>query len=161
MWAKISERAPDALKGTKLKNVAPECRSRQVRDDLAIHRSHANVLANVNERGAYLISIEAKNRLLPMSLQPTFGDEQIIKIIASAAALALLSGSAFVSTISGSVRSYDKNVRVIVLEDGSTASIPPHVGIPVDLDAGSQATILFNDDTGRPTAVFSDSLLGR
>ncbi|MET3661389.1 hypothetical protein [Aquamicrobium ahrensii] len=84
------------------------------------------------------------------------------KIIASAAALALLSGSAFAGTsISGTVRSFDKDVRVIVLEDGATASVPLHVGIPADLGVGSYAKIQINDKTGRPGAVFSDSILGR
>ncbi|MFC5385238.1 hypothetical protein ACFPLB_04560 [Aquamicrobium segne] len=85
----------------------------------------------------------------------------MIKIIASAAAFALLSGSAFAGSITGPVRSYDNQARTIVFESGETASVPLHVAVPADLGAGSQATVIINDNTGRAGVVFSDSLLGR
>lgn len=84
------------------------------------------------------------------------------KIIASAVAFALLSGSAFAAgSISGTIRSFDQNARVIVLDDGSSARVPLHVGIPANLDAGSYAKIEFDAKDGKANKVFSDSLLAR
>ncbi|MET3792148.1 hypothetical protein [Aquamicrobium terrae] len=83
------------------------------------------------------------------------------RILASLAALALLSGSAMAaSTISGTVRSYDSQARTIVLEDGSTVSVPLHVGVPANLGAGSYAKVQFDGETGDATTVFSGSLAG-
>ncbi len=85
----------------------------------------------------------------------------MIRIIASVAALAVLSGSAMAaSTLSGTVRSYDNQTRTIVLEDGSTASVPVQVAVPADLGSGSHAKIQFNSESGNVTTVFSGSLAG-
>lgn len=84
----------------------------------------------------------------------------MIRIIASAAALALVSGSAFAASISGPVASYDAQARTIRFENGETASIPVQVAVPADLAAGSHATVKINDNTGRIGAVFSSTLLG-
>ena len=83
------------------------------------------------------------------------------KIILTIATLAAFTGTAVAGQISGTVRSFDRGTRVIVLDDGSTATVPLHVAVPADLKAGSYAKVQFNGNTGDVTTVFSDTLLAR
>lgn len=78
------------------------------------------------------------------------------KIVLSAAALALLSGSAFAAVpVSGTVQSYDAQTRVITFEGGKSVRVPADVAIPASLAAGKHATVDFNDEGDRIGVVFT------
>ena len=83
------------------------------------------------------------------------------KIILTIATLAAFTGTAVAGQMSGTVRSFDSGTRVIVLGDGSTATVPLHVAIPADLEAGSYAKVQFNGNNGDVTTVFTGTLLAR
>lgn len=80
------------------------------------------------------------------------------KIVLSLASLTLLGGSAFAAVpMSGTVKSYNAEARVITFDSGKSVTIPLDVAVPANLKAGQHATIDF--DHGRADTVFTGTLL--
>ncbi|MBD0413451.1 hypothetical protein [Oryzicola mucosus] len=78
------------------------------------------------------------------------------KILISAAALALLGGSAFAAVpVSGTVEYYNPETRVITFESGQSVTVPLDVAIPANLQAGSHASVDFNGRGDKVDVVFT------
>jgi len=77
------------------------------------------------------------------------------KLLLSAAALALVAGTASAASISGTVQSYDAQHRVIRFDDGKAVSLPITVAVPANLAAGSTANVILKADSNEPQIVLS------
>jgi len=75
------------------------------------------------------------------------------KLLLSAAALALIAGTASAASISGTVQSYDAKTRIIRFEDGKTVSLSSSVPVPATLTSGASANVLLKSDSNEPLAV--------
>lgn len=74
------------------------------------------------------------------------------KIILAASAIALMSGAAFASSSDGVIKNFNRDTRVITLENGKSFTIPRDVALPA-LQNGEKVSIQLNDEGDRVTGV--------
>lgn len=68
------------------------------------------------------------------------------KLILALGTLALFAGGAFAATAEGVIKEFNKDTRVIMLEDGKSYTVPADVALPADLAVGQKITITVGDD---------------
>ncbi|PWK61738.1 DUF1344 domain-containing protein [Aminobacter sp. AP02] len=76
------------------------------------------------------------------------------KLIIALGTVALMSGAALAASADGVVKEFNKETKVITLEDGKSYTVPADVAIPAEIVAGAKVSItLDQDDATKVTAV--------
>jgi hypothetical protein len=73
------------------------------------------------------------------------------KMILALAAATLFSGAALAKDMNGVVKEYNKDTGVIMLEDGTSYTVPKEVAVAPEVVVGSKVTVTVDDDD--PTKV--------
>lgn len=71
----------------------------------------------------------------------------------------LMSGAAWAATVDGVVKEFNKDTRVIMLEDGKSYTVPADVALPADLAAGKKITITVGDDDATKVTAVTESAM--
>lgn len=76
------------------------------------------------------------------------------KLVLALGAVALMAGAAWAASADGVVKEFNKDSRVITMEDGKSYTVPADVALPADLAAGMKITVtVADDDATKVTAV--------
>jgi len=83
-------------------------------------------------------------------------EKKMRKLILALGAAALMAGAAWAASADGVVKEFNKDTRVITLEDGKSYTVPADVALPADLAAGMKVSItVADDDATKVTAVMT------
>lgn len=76
------------------------------------------------------------------------------KLVIALGTLALMSGAAWAGSAEGVVKEFNKETKVITLEDGKSYTVPADVAVPPEVVVGGKVSIAFDgDDTTKVTSV--------
>jgi len=75
------------------------------------------------------------------------------KLIIALGTLAFMGGAAWAGSAEGVVKEFNKDTKVITLEDGKSYTVPADIAIPAEVAAGAKVSIAFDGDD--PTKVTS------
>lgn len=76
------------------------------------------------------------------------------KLIIALGTVALMSGAAWAASVDGVVKEFNKDTRVITMEDGKSYTVPADIALPADLAAGKKITVtVADDDATKVTAI--------
>ncbi len=76
------------------------------------------------------------------------------KLVIALGTAALMAGAAWAASAEGVVKEFNKDTRVVTLEDGKSYTVPGDVALPADLDVGKKITsTVADDDATKVTAI--------
>ena len=81
------------------------------------------------------------------------------KLILALAAATLMSGAALATDVNGVVKEFNKDTGVLLLEDGTSYTIPKEVAVAPEVAVGAKVTVTVDDtDATKVTGVMISAM---